>query len=50
LLLKILVIKNKSWRIIDLALDLNIGTSEITMELERLRISGLIDSEKSKPH
>ena len=50
LLLKILVIKNKSWRIIDLAHELDISPSEITMGLERLRISGLIDSEKRKPH
>jgi hypothetical protein len=49
LLLKIIVSKNGSWRIIDLAHDLEISPSEITHGLERLKLSGLIDSEKRTP-
>lgn len=50
LLLKLHSIEKEAWRVIDLAHQLSISPSEITMGLERLRISGLINSEKRKIH
>lgn len=50
ILLKMISFKEKSWRIIDFAHELDISPSEITIGLERLRISGLIDTGKRKIH
>jgi hypothetical protein len=50
LLLKMLAMQEKSWRIIDLAHELNISPGEITHGLERLKLSGLIDAEKRTVH
>ncbi len=45
-LLKILVKKDETWRIIDLSYELNISSGEISNALERLRSSSLISSDK----
>lgn len=49
LLLKMIVLKEKTWRIIDLALELELSPSEISVGLERLKFCGLIDSKKRTP-
>lgn len=49
LLLKILAVGDRSWRIVDLAQELEISPSEITMGLERLKLSGLLGADKRKP-
>lgn len=49
-LLKIIAIKNKSWRNFDLAQELNISPSEISEALNRCKIAKLIDSEKKEIH
>jgi hypothetical protein len=50
ILLKIVSLGDTPFRIIDLAHALAISPGEITMALERLRISGLIASDKRKPN
>lgn len=46
LLLKLIVLRHKNWRISDLAHALKISASEITHGLERLRLCGLISFDK----
>jgi hypothetical protein len=50
ILLKIVCLGKVPFRIIDLAHELDISPGEITMALERLRISGLLASDKRKPN
>ena len=50
ILLKIVTLGETPFRIIDLAHDLDISPGEITMALERLRLSSLIASDKRKPN
>jgi DNA-binding MarR family transcriptional regulator len=50
ILIKIVCLGEKSFRIIDLSFELNISPGEITMALERLRLSGLLASDKRKPN
>jgi hypothetical protein len=50
ILLKIVVLGDTSFRIIDLAHELDISPGEITMALERLRLSSLIANDKRKPN
>ena len=47
-LLKIVTLKHKNWKNIDLANSLKISASEISEVLNRCRISGLIDKKKRK--
>lgn len=47
--LKLISLKNRSWKQLDLALSLGISQPEIAFSLERLRKSGLIDETKKKP-
>ncbi len=46
ILLKIIALKDKEWRIIDLASSLFLSQSEVSKALERLSISGLVDESK----
>lgn len=48
LLMKLFSKEEEPWRIIDLASELNLSPSEVSIGLERLRMSGLIDSHKRK--
>ncbi len=50
IILKIVSLGSKSWRMIDLAHDLDLSPSEVSLGLERLKLSGLLDSEKKKPY
>lgn len=50
ILLKIVCLGDTPFRIIDLAHDLDISPGEITMALERLKISGLIAGDKRRPN
>lgn len=50
ILLKIVTLGDTPFRIIDLAHELDISPGEITMALERLRLSTLIASDKRKPN
>lgn len=50
LLLKILSKREIYWRIIDLAHELYMSPSEITLGLERLKLSGLLDADKKNLH
>ncbi|MBX2842895.1 MAG: hypothetical protein KTR26_14085 [Flammeovirgaceae bacterium] len=47
-LLKIIALKGKEWRNIDLAVSLKISASEISESLNRCKIAGLIDLKKRK--
>ncbi|MBX2843994.1 MAG: hypothetical protein KTR26_19635 [Flammeovirgaceae bacterium] len=47
-LLKIVALKDKPWRNIDLSIGLKISASEISESLNRCKIAGLIDSSKRK--
>ena len=49
ILLKIISLKNKEWRLVDLALSLFLSQSEVSKALERLARSGLIDESKRVP-
>lgn len=50
ILLKIVCLADTPFRIIDLAHELDISPGEITMALERLKISGLLASDKRRPN
>ncbi len=50
ILLKIVCLADAPFRIIDLAHELDISPGEITMALERLRISGLLAPDKRMPN
>ena len=50
IILKIISLGSKSWRMIDLAHELDLSPSEVSLGLERLKLSGLLDSEKKKPY
>lgn len=45
-LLKIISIQNRDWRIIDIANAISISTSEVSEALNRCKIAGLIDNNK----
>lgn len=45
-LLKLAVGKDRSWRLVDLAQELGLSLSEVSMALERARHVGLLDSSK----
>ena len=47
-LLKMVAAKDRSWRIVDLAHELGLSISEVSMGLERSKRSGLLDSSKKK--
>jgi len=47
-LLKIIAYPNDSWKLINLATDLHISQSEISMSLSRSAFAGLIDTTKKK--
>lgn len=49
ILLKILVKGNESWKIVDLAYELELSTGEISNALERLRTSSLLGQDKKTP-
>jgi DNA-binding transcriptional MocR family regulator len=44
-----LVWENRPFRLVDLAAELNLSQSEISLALERAKNSGLVDSSKRKP-
>src|SRR5687767_9890558 len=48
-LLKMLVAEGRPVRLVDLAAELGIAQSEISLALERARNAGLLDSSKRKP-
>jgi hypothetical protein len=50
ILIKIVCLDERPFRIIDLSLELNISPGEITMGLERLRLCGLLASDKRRPN
>jgi DNA-binding transcriptional MocR family regulator len=47
-LLKMTLDRDRSWRLVDLAQELGLSLSEVSMALERARRSGLIDSSKKR--
>ncbi|MDE2313914.1 MAG: hypothetical protein KGL04_07055 [Elusimicrobia bacterium] len=47
-LLKLKLNDDRSWRLVDLAQELGLSVSEVSMALERARNSGLINSEKKR--
>lgn len=47
-LLKMVATKDRSWRVIDLAQELGLSPSEVSMALERSKRSGLLDLSKKK--
>lgn len=47
-LLKMAASKGRSWRLVDLAQDLGLSLSEVSMALERAKRARLIDSSKKK--
>ena len=49
ILLKIIILGNKSWRITDLAASLYLSQSEVSKSLARMVYSGLIDEGKKEP-
>ena len=50
ILIKIVCFGETPFRIIDLSFELNISPGEITMALERLRLSGLLGHDKRRPN
>jgi hypothetical protein len=49
ILLKIIVLKNKEWKVTELAAALFLSQSEVSKALERLVFSGLLDESKRIP-
>lgn len=49
MLLKMLVLRDRPWRQLDLALALGISPAEVVHALGRLRFAGLIDEQKRAP-
>lgn len=47
-LLKMLVQEERAWRLVDLAQELGLSVSEVSVALERAKFAGLIDHEKKK--
>lgn len=48
-LLKLLASGEREWRMVDLAAQLGLSQSEVSVALERAKRAGLIDDEKKKP-
>lgn len=48
ILLKLIALKNKAWRQLDLAQSLDLSQAEIAFALQRLREAGLVDGSKRK--
>jgi hypothetical protein len=48
ILLKMISWRDRLWRQIDLALELDISQAEVAYALERLHVSGLVDASKKK--
>ncbi len=49
ILLKIIILQNKEWKVVELASALFLSQSEVSKALERLVFSGLLDSSKRVP-
>ena len=49
-LLKMIALDPKPWRIVDLASSLHVSQSEISESLNRNRVAGLVDGAKRKAH
>lgn len=49
IILKIILLQNKEWRVVDIANNLYLSQSEVSKALARLAYSGLIDEEKKHP-
>lgn len=49
-LLKIIILDNKSWQYKDLAKELFLSPAEISLSLQRSAVAGLVNSEKRKVH
>ena len=49
ILLKIIILQNKEWKVIELASALFLSQSEVSKALERLVFSGLLDESKRVP-
>lgn len=49
-LLNLLVLDEKPWRMVDIAQSLGISQSEVTQALERSRVAGLVRGDKRRVH
>jgi hypothetical protein len=49
ILLKIIILQNKDWKVVELASALYLSQSEVSKALERLVFSGLLDESKRVP-
>ena len=49
ILLKLLILKNSNWKILDLSNSLNISPSEVSSGIQRLHASKLVDKISKKP-
>ncbi len=50
ILLKLFVLADKPWRMVDIAQSLGISQSEVTQALERSRVAGLVSNDKRHLH